>query len=65
MPSEGGTYEQPEVRNIHAEEVADGVVLVVYVSLRVGSSVGRSSLSLEHHGRMRIRWHQGTQLPAE
>ena len=34
-----------------ANEVADGVVLVVYVSVRDGRSVGRSSLWVEHGGR--------------
>ncbi|MFN6118754.1 MAG: DUF4440 domain-containing protein [Actinomycetes bacterium] len=65
LPGEAGTYEPPEVRDMHADEVADGVVLVVYVSVRAGRSVGRSSLWMEHTGRMRIRWHQGTPLPAE
>lgn len=65
LPGEAGTYEPPEVRDVHAEEVADGVVLIVYVSVRASRSVGRSSLWTEHRGRMRIRWHQGTPLPAE
>ena len=64
LPSEAGTYEPPEVRDVHADEVADGVVLVVYVSVQAGRSVGRSSLWTEHRGRMRIRWHQSTPLPA-
>ena len=62
LPSETGTYEPPEVRDVAADEVADGVV---YVSVRAGRSVGRSSLWMEHRGRMRIRWHQGTPLSAE
>jgi ribonuclease HI len=62
---EAETHDPPEVRDVHADEVADGVVLVVYVSVRGSSSVGRSSLWMEHNGRMRIRWHQGTPLPAE
>ncbi len=64
LPSEASTYERPEVHDAHADEVADGVVLVVYVSIRGNSSVGRSSLWMEHDGRMRIRWHQGTPIPA-
>ena len=65
LTSEAGAYEPPEVRDVHADEVADGVVLVVYVTVRGDRSVGRSSLWMEHQGRMRIRWHQGTPLPAE
>ena len=65
LPGESGNYESPEVRDVRANEVVDGVVLVVYVSIRDGRSVGRSSLWLEHLGCMRIRWHQGTPLPAE
>lgn len=65
LPSEAGTYKPPEVRDVQADEVADGVVLVVYVSVRAGRYVGRSSLWMEHQGRMRIRWHQGTPLPAD
>ncbi len=65
LPSEAGTYEPPAVRDVFADEVAHGVVLVVYVSVRAGRSVGHSSLWIEHQGRMRIRWHQGTPLPAE
>lgn len=62
LPGEAGTFEPPEVHDMDADEVADGVVLVVYVSVRAGRSVGRSSLWMEHQGRMRIRWHQGTPL---
>lgn len=62
LPGEAGSYGPPEVRDIHADEVSDGVVLVVYVSIRGSSSVGRSSLWMEYNGRMRIRWHQGTPL---
>ena len=65
LPRDAGSYEPPEVRDIEVQEIADGVVLVVYVSVRAGRSVGRSSLWMEHQGRMRIRWHQGTPLPAE
>lgn len=65
LPNDAGAYEAPEVRDLHADEVAEGVVLVVYVSVRSGRSVGRSSVWIEHQGRMRIRWHQGTPLPAE
>ena len=65
LSSEASTYEPPEVREIDAHEIADGVVLVTYVSVRAGRSVGRSSVWMEHKGRMRIRWHQGTPLPAE
>lgn len=65
LPGEAKSYEPPEVRDVHADEVADGVVLVVYVSVRVGRSAGRSSLWMEHDGRMRVRWHQATPLPAE
>ncbi len=60
-----GAYEPPEVREIQADEVSNGVVPIVYVSVRDGGSVGRSSLWIEHNERMRIRWHQGTPLPAE
>lgn len=63
LPSEGDLYDAPEVRDLHAEELAEGVVLVVYVSVRADRFVGRSSLWVEHQGRMRIRWHQGTPLP--
>ncbi len=65
LRTDADTYEPPEVRDIHADEVADGVVLVVYVSVRGGRSVGRSSLWMDHDGRMRIRWHQGTPVPAD
>ena len=65
LPGEAETQDRPEVRDIRADEVADGVVLVVYVSVRGSRSVGRSSLWMEHNGRMRIRWHQGTPLPAD
>ncbi len=65
LPGEAASHEPPEVRDVHANEVADGVVLVVYVSVRAGRPVGRSSLWIEHEGRMRIRWHQGTPLPSE
>jgi ribonuclease HI len=65
LPREAGTYELPEVHDVAAQEIAGGVVLIVYVSVRAGRSVGRSSLWMEHEGRMRIRWHQGTPLPAE
>jgi ribonuclease HI len=65
LPSEAGTHEPPEVRDVQAEEIAVGAVLVVYVSVRAGRAVGRSSLWIEHQGRMCIRWHQGTPLPAE
>lgn len=65
LPCEAGTYELPEVRDVEVQEIANGVVLIVYVSVRAGRSVGRSSLWMEHEGRMRIRWHQGTPLPAE
>ena len=63
-PSEAAGYDTPEVRDVRAHEAADGVVLVTYVSVRGSSSVGRSSLWVEHEGRMRIRWHQGTPIPA-
>lgn len=49
------------MRDIHADEISDGVVLVVYEAVRE-RAVG---LWMEHDGRMRIRWHQGTRLPAE
>ncbi len=65
LPGEASTYEPPEVRDVCADELADGVVLVMYVSLRAGRSVGRSSLWVQHLGRMRVRWHQGTPLAAE
>ena len=65
LPNEAGVYEPPEVRDIRGDEISDGVVLIGYVSVRGSSSVGRSSLWIEHHGRMRIRWHQGTPLRAE
>lgn len=61
LPAER-SYEPPEVRDVHADEVADGVVLLGYVSVRESGSVGRSSLWTEYNGRMRIRWHQGTPL---
>lgn len=64
LPHEAETFAPPEVGDIHADEVAEGVVLVTYVAVRRGSAVGRSSLWLEHEGRMRIRWHQGTPLPS-
>lgn len=59
---EGPNDDAPEVRDLRADEIAAGVVLVVYVSVRAGRLVGRSSLWVEHQGRMRIRWHQGTPL---
>lgn len=65
LPDEAQTFDPPEVRDVHADEVADGVVLITYVAVRRGSAVGRSSLWLEHEGRMRIRWHQGTPLPTD
>lgn len=64
LPSEAVSYEKPEVRDVRADELVHGIVLVVYVSVRGSSSVGRSSLWVEHDGRMRIRWHQGTPIPA-
>lgn len=65
LPDDAETFDPPEVRDISAYEVADGVVLVTYVAVRGESAVGRSSLWLEHEGRMRIRWHQGTALRAD
>ena len=65
LPDEMGTYEPPKVHDLQGEEVSDGVVLVTYVSVHGSSAVGRSSLWIEHDGRMRIRWHQGTPLPEE
>lgn len=65
LPSESASYETPEISEVHAGEVAEGIVLVVYVSVRGTGSVGRSSLWVEHEGRMRIRWHQGTPIPAQ
>ena len=65
LPNEAGSYEPPEVRDIRGDEVSNGVVLVEYVSVRGSGSVGRSSLWIEHNGRMRIRWHQGTPLRDE
>ncbi|HPO30928.1 MAG TPA: insulinase family protein [Candidatus Hydrogenedentes bacterium] len=50
--------------DLRADEVAEGVVLVVYVSVRADRVVGRSSLWVEFQGRMRIRWHQGTPITA-
>jgi hypothetical protein len=64
LPSEGDRYDAPEVRDLRADEVAEGAVFVVYVSVRADRVVGRSSLWVEHQGRMRIRWHQGTPIPA-
>jgi hypothetical protein len=65
LPSEGDLYDAPGARGVRADEIAEGVVLVVYVSVRADRVVGRSSLWVEHQGRMRIRWHQGTPIPAE
>lgn len=65
LADEAEAFDPPEVRDIHADEVADGVVLVTYVAVRGVSAVGRSSLWLDHEGRMRIRWHQGTPLPTD
>ena len=65
LPNEAGSYEPPEVHDIRGDEVSNGVVLVEYVSVRGSGSVGRSSLWIEHNGRMRIRWHQGTPLRDE
>ena len=59
----GGSSDDED--DVVADEVADGVVLVTYVAVRGESAVGRSSLWLEHEGRMRIRWHQGTALRAD
>lgn len=36
-PARQSTYEPPAVRDVHAEEVADGVVLIVYVSVRASA----------------------------
>lgn len=65
LPRKAAAYDPPELREIQAHEVSNGVVLVVYVSVRDGGSVGRSSLWIEHNERMLIRWHQGTPLPTE
>jgi ribonuclease HI len=53
-----------DVQDLQGEEVVDGVVLVTYIGVRSGSATGRSSLWIEHDGRMRVRWHQGTPLTA-
>jgi hypothetical protein len=34
LPDEAKTFDPPEVRDAHADEVADGVVLVTYVAVR-------------------------------
>lgn len=62
LPIEADAFDRPEVSDLLGSEIANGVVLVTYVSGRGSGSVGRSSLWVEHEGRMRIRWHQGTPL---
>jgi ribonuclease HI len=62
LPEGAENYDPVEVRELHGDEVAAGVVLVTYVAVRASSAAGRSSLWIEHDGRMRLRWHQGTPL---
>jgi ribonuclease HI len=62
LPEEAELFEPVEVSELHGDEVADGVVLVTYVSVRGSAAVGRSSMWVEHQGQMVIRWHQGTPL---
>jgi ribonuclease HI len=62
LPEEAELFEPVEVSELHGDEVADGVVLVTYVSVRGSAAVGRSSMWVEHQGQMVMRWHQGTPL---
>jgi hypothetical protein len=63
MAREADSGEKIEVRDLVGVELAPRVVLVTYVTVRETAATGRSSIWIEHDGRMRIRWHQGTPLP--
>jgi diadenosine tetraphosphate (Ap4A) HIT family hydrolase len=50
----------PEVRHVAASEIAPMTFLVTYLSRKDGRVVRRSSIWVEHEGRLKVRWHQGT-----
>ena len=50
-----------KIADMQAAEIASGAFLVTYRSTRAGRTVLRSSMWVAHEGRLRIRWHQGTQ----
>jgi hypothetical protein len=53
----------PEVEELHAVELAEGLVLLTYLSDRAGRRVRRSSIWRRADGRWRLVHHQGSELP--